>query len=162
IGHGGALGLEGITRTLSVLREYAGIARRHGARIAAVGTEALRRAPNAAAFLEPAAEILGAPVEVIDGAREAALTFKAVVASFPAEAARGPLVVTDIGGGSTEVIVAERGAVRFHTSVPVGSVRLTERHVRHDPVTPEELGAIERDVAAELAGVPFPVAGPTP
>ena len=56
---------------------------RHGARIAAVGTEALRRAPNAAAFLGPAAEILGTPVEVIDGEREAALTFRAVVASFP-------------------------------------------------------------------------------
>src|SRR5207344_3559120 len=42
IGHGGALGEEGIARTLAALREYAAIARRHGARIAAVGTEALR------------------------------------------------------------------------------------------------------------------------
>ena len=70
----GALGAEGIARTLDVLRGYAALAREHGARIAAIGTEALRRAPNGGDFLGPAAEILGAPVEVIDGAREAALT----------------------------------------------------------------------------------------
>jgi exopolyphosphatase/guanosine-5'-triphosphate,3'-diphosphate pyrophosphatase len=161
IGKGGDLGAEGIARTLEVLREYAAIARRHGARVAAIGTEALRRAPNAAEFLEPAAAILGAPVEVIDGEREAALTFKAVVASFPELARRGPMVVTDIGGGSTEVIVSDRGAVRFHTSVPIGSVRLTERHIHHDPPLPDEVAAVEREVAAALAAVPFPP-GPTP
>jgi exopolyphosphatase/guanosine-5'-triphosphate,3'-diphosphate pyrophosphatase len=69
IGVGGALGAEGIARTLAALREFAAVARRHDAKIAAIGTEALRRAPNAAAFLEPAAEILGSPLEVIDGAR---------------------------------------------------------------------------------------------
>jgi exopolyphosphatase/guanosine-5'-triphosphate,3'-diphosphate pyrophosphatase len=158
IGGDGALGAEGIARTLEVLRDYAALARRHGARIAAVGTEALRRAPNAAAFLEPAAAILGTPVEVIDGAREAALTFRAVVASFPDEA-RGALLAVDIGGGSTEIIVADGGEVRFKTSLPLGSVRLTEQHVRHDPVAADELAAIERDVAAGLAGVPFPAAG---
>src|SRR5450432_3274305 len=70
IGAGGELGAEGIARTLEALRQYAALARQHGARIVAVGTEALRRAPNAAAFLEPAAAVLGAPLEVIDGARE--------------------------------------------------------------------------------------------
>ena len=82
-GASGALDAEAIARTLAVLREFAAAARRHDARIAAVGTEALRRAANAAAFLDPAAEILGTEVEVIDGEREAALTFRAVVASFP-------------------------------------------------------------------------------
>src|SRR5205814_8837638 len=129
IGGSGELGAEGIARTLDVLGEYAAAARAHGATIRAVGTEALRRAPNAAAFLEPPARILGGPVEVIDGAREAALTCRATVASFPEQAGRGALVVVDIGGGSTEIIVAERGAVRFRTSLPLGSVRLTERHI---------------------------------
>src|SRR5205814_8007298 len=59
IGRSGALEGEAIARTLAVLRRFAEIARRHDARIAAVGTEALRRAPNADAFLNPAAEILG-------------------------------------------------------------------------------------------------------
>ena len=95
-----------------VLREFAAAARRHDARIAAIGTEALRRAPNAAAFLGPAAEILGTEVEVIDGEREAALTFRAVVASFP-DLRTGPLAVVDIGGGSTEIVLADSGRGRL-------------------------------------------------
>jgi exopolyphosphatase/guanosine-5'-triphosphate,3'-diphosphate pyrophosphatase len=156
IGLGGALGAEGISRTLDVLRGYAALARQHGARIAAVGTEALRRAPNGSDFLGPAAEILGVPVEVIDGAREAALTFRAAAASFPAEARSGALVVVDIGGGSTEIILSDRGAVTWSASLPLGSVRLTERHVRDDPPTPAEVDAIEREVDGALAAVPWP------
>lgn len=159
IGAGGNLGAEGVARTLDALRAYAAIARGHGARIVAVGTEGLRRAPNAADFLGPAAEILGTPVQVIDGAREAALTFRAAAASFPAEASAGTLVVVDIGGGSTEIVVAERGAVRFRTSLPLGSVRLTEKHVRHDPPSAAELEAIGREVDETLAAVPWPPAG---
>ena len=161
IGAGGALGAEGIARTLAVLREYADVARRHGAKVAAVGTEALRRAPNAAAFLEPAAEILGAPVEVIDGQREAALTFRAVAESFP-DALAGALTVIDIGGGSTEIVIATRGVVKHNASLPLGSVRLTERFIRHDPPRPDELAAVADTVDAALAGVPFPVPAAQP
>ena len=75
---------------------------RDGATIAAIGTEGLRRAKNARDFLDPAREILGRDVEVIDGEREAALTFRAVVESFPAETGEGSVTVIDIGGGSTE------------------------------------------------------------
>ncbi|HVV51876.1 MAG TPA: Ppx/GppA family phosphatase [Polyangia bacterium] len=156
IGAGGALGAEGIARTLAALREFAALAARHQATIAAVGTEALRRAPNAAAFLDPAAAILGAPVEVIDGAREAALTYRAVAEAFP-ETLGGALTVVDIGGGSTEIVVATRGIVKFNTSLPLGSVRLTERFVRHDPPRPDEIAALTAAVDAALAGVPFPV-----
>jgi exopolyphosphatase/guanosine-5'-triphosphate,3'-diphosphate pyrophosphatase len=152
----GPLGAEGIARTLEVLRGYATRARQHGARIAAVGTEALRRAPNGADFLAPAAEILGSPVEVIDGAREAALTFRAAVESFPDEAQAGGMVVVDIGGGSTEIVVSERGAVIWSRSLPLGSVRLTEKHVRHDPPAAGELAAIAGEIDDALAVVPWP------
>src|SRR5581483_5916229 len=101
---------------LDVLRDYAGIARAHGAVIAAIGTEGLRRAKNARDFLDPAREILGGGVQVIDGEREAALTFRAVAESFPSEIGDQSATVIDIGGGSTEIIVAERGQVRMRTS----------------------------------------------
>jgi exopolyphosphatase/guanosine-5'-triphosphate,3'-diphosphate pyrophosphatase len=155
IGREGALDAQAIERTLAVLRDFAAIARRHGAPIAAVGTEALRRAPNAAAFLGPAAEILGTAVEVIDGQREAALTFQAVVASFP-DVRTGSLVVVDIGGGSTEIVVATDGAVGFRTSLPLGSVRLTEAFVRNDPATRDEQAAIAGAIDAAIKDVPFP------
>ena len=161
IGAGGALGAEGIARTLATLREYAEVARRHQAKIAAIGTEALRRAPNAAAFLDPAAEILGSPIEVIDGAREAALTFRAVADAFPA-ALTGALTVIDIGGGSTEIVIATGGAVTFNVSLPLGSVRLTERFIHHDPPRVEEIAAIAAAVDAALAKVPFPTPGAAP
>lgn len=156
IGSSGRLGEGGIQATLEALRQYAALARSHGARVAAIGTEGLRRAPNADEFLAPAAEILGVPVEVIDGQREAALTFNAVVRSFPQAARAGALVVVDIGGGSTEIIVADHGQVRFRTSLPLGSVRLTERHVRSDPPRDHELEAAVNEIAAALEAVPFP------
>src|SRR4051794_28012870 len=57
IGKDGQLGAEGIARTLAALRRYAASAAQHEAQIAAIGTEALRRAPNAAEFLTPAAQL---------------------------------------------------------------------------------------------------------
>jgi exopolyphosphatase/guanosine-5'-triphosphate,3'-diphosphate pyrophosphatase len=161
IGAGGALGAEGIARTLEALRAYAALARQNEARIAAIGTEALRRAPNGVEFLGPAAEILGVPVEVIDGAREAALTFRAAAASFPGEAG-GSMIVVDIGGGSTEIVVSEGGQVRWSRSLPLGSVRLTERHVSHDPPETGELDAITREIDGALAAVPWPSGAPRP
>ena len=155
IGAGGALGPAGIEATLAALRAYAGIARQAGARIAAVGTEALRRAPNGADFLRPAAEILGVPIEVIDGQREAALTFRAVIESFP-EMRRGDVAVVDIGGGSTEIVIAHDGKATSARSLPLGSVRLTEEHIRHDPPTGEELAHLRAAVAAGLTGIAFP------
>lgn len=156
IGQDGRLGAEGIARTLEVLRGYAELARAHGAPLSAIGTEALRRAPNADEFLRPAAEILGSPVEVIGGEREAALTFLAAARSFPVETTAGPVVVVDIGGGSTEVIVAELGRPGLRVSLPLGSVRLTERHVHHDPPTEPEVAALEADIAATLGDLTLP------
>jgi exopolyphosphatase/guanosine-5'-triphosphate,3'-diphosphate pyrophosphatase len=158
IGSDGRLGRAGIDRTLAVLGEYAAIARGHGAPLRAIGTEALRRAPNAAEFLEPAAALLGTAIEVIDGAREAALTFAAAVTSFPEIAAR-PIVVIDIGGGSTEVIVSEGGQVRSRVSLPLGSVRLTERFVRNDPPGAAEVAALNAEIAGHLRDLPQRPAG---
>jgi exopolyphosphatase/guanosine-5'-triphosphate,3'-diphosphate pyrophosphatase len=155
IGGDGRLGAAGIARTLEALRGYGELARGHGARVVAVGTEALRRAPNAADFLGPAREALGTDIEVIDGGREAALTFRAVIASFP-ELGRGGLTVVDIGGGSTEIVVAADAHVAFKVSLPLGSVRLTERFIRADPAAAAEVDAVTGAIDEELGAVAFP------
>ena len=155
IGADGGLGRPGIERTLAVLTDYVSVARAHGATIHAIGTEGLRRAPNAREFLEPAAQILGATVEVIDGDREAELSFLAARRSFPAET-QATAVVLDIGGGSTEIIVARAGHVDFRRSLPMGSVRLTEKHIRNDPAAAAEVAAITSEIVQQLASVPFP------
>jgi exopolyphosphatase/guanosine-5'-triphosphate,3'-diphosphate pyrophosphatase len=151
IGGDGRLGAPGIAATLDALGRYAGVIARHRAQVFAVGTEALRRAPNAAEFLVPAEALLGRPIEVIDGTREADLTFRAVVQSFPKELRNGRAAIVDIGGGSTELVVVEDGAAVARTSLPLGSVRLTERHVRHDPPTAEETAAIRGEIRERLA-----------
>jgi exopolyphosphatase/guanosine-5'-triphosphate,3'-diphosphate pyrophosphatase len=155
IGADGGLGRPGIERTLAVLADYAAVARAHDATLHAIGTEGLRRATNARDFLEPAAKILGAPVEVIDGDREAALTFLAAERSFPSQT-QGTTVVIDIGGGSTEIIVARAGRMEFRRSLPMGSVRLTEKHVRSDPAGAIEIAAVTDEIAQHLMNVPFP------
>jgi exopolyphosphatase/guanosine-5'-triphosphate,3'-diphosphate pyrophosphatase len=155
IGADGGLGRQGIERTLAVLADYALLARQHGASIHAIGTEGLRRAANASDFLGPAEKLLGRPVEVIDGDREAALTFLAARRSFP-EATSGTAVAVDIGGGSTEIIVSRAGSIDFRRSLPLGSVRLTEKHVHGDPATEAEAAAITDEVSRVLAGIPFP------
>jgi exopolyphosphatase/guanosine-5'-triphosphate,3'-diphosphate pyrophosphatase len=154
IGLDGALGREGIAATLAAVERYAALARKHDAEVFAVGTEALRRAPNAADFLGPAREVLGRDIEVIAGEREAELTFRAVAESFPRELAAGPCVIVDIGGGSTEIVQSVAGEAVSRRSIPLGSVRLTERHFRydrHDPPSPAEADAVRADIAETIA-----------
>jgi exopolyphosphatase/guanosine-5'-triphosphate,3'-diphosphate pyrophosphatase len=156
----GALDEAAIARGLDAMREYGEAIRAAGAmRVAAVGTQALREARNGAAFLEPAARLLGAPVQVIGGRREAELAFTAVMRSFP-ELRRGPVVVCDVGGGSTELIVGSDAAVTRLVSVPIGSVRLAERHLAHDPPTAAEAEALVRGVDDALAAFELPAGVP--
>ncbi|WP_428264409.1 Ppx/GppA phosphatase family protein [Haliangium sp.] len=152
----GALATDAVTRSLEILRRYRADMDRHGVgAVAAVGTQALREARNRDAFTAPAAEILGRPIEIIAGEREAALVYQAVSASFPALAGTA-FAIADVGGGSTEVVVADTGGVASVTSVPIGSVRLSERHLGGDPPTAAELEALTADIDAVLAPLPLP------
>src|SRR5262249_61366428 len=112
-------------------------------------------ARNGAAFVEPARAILGVPIEVIAGEREAELAFLAVRRAFPELGARD-VVVCDVGGGSTELIVGRDGRVASLVSVPIGSVRLAERHPRGDPPAP---GAAKGQIAG-IDAAPAPAHPP--
>ena len=158
----GRLSDEAIERSLDFLREYRAIIdEAQVAKVVAVGTQALREAANADAFLGPAREILGAPVEVIDGEREAALVYRSVVHAFPGLAA-GDLVVADVGGGSTEVIAGRGGVVGSLVSLPIGSVRLTERHLHGDPPTQDETRALLAAIDGHLGVLDPALAGSAP
>lgn len=152
----GRLADEAIERSLAICREYRAEIDRTGAtRVAIVGTQALREAANAAAFVEPAERILGASIEVIGGAREAELAYRSVAVGLPEVAGR-PFVVVDVGGGSTEVIASDGARVTAAISVPIGAVRLAERHLRHDPPTADEATALFAGIDAELARATIP------
>ena len=92
--------------------------------------------------------------EVISGDEEAALSATGAMRGLAGLARRDPALVVDIGGGSTELIVVTGGGtVRFARSLDVGSVRLTERHLRGDPPTAEQVNAARADVDHALDGV---------
>jgi exopolyphosphatase/guanosine-5'-triphosphate,3'-diphosphate pyrophosphatase len=148
-----ALDPAAIARALAALDEYAGALRAAGVtRAGAVGTQALREVKNAEAFLAPAAARLGFAIEIISGEREAQLSFAAVMDAFPElSRSNAPVVVMDVGGGSTELIVGQRGQVTSLVSVPIGAVRLTERHLHRDPPAPAAAAALQAAVAQALA-----------
>lgn len=146
----GLLDEQAVSQSLAALKEYAALIRRERVeKVAAIGTQALREARNGADFLGPAAEILGAPVLVIDGEREAELAFLAVLRSFPA-LNQGGLVVCDIGGGSTELISGESGVISACVSLPIGAVRLAERFLVADPPPNGQVNAMIACIENEL------------
>ncbi|HST38753.1 MAG TPA: Ppx/GppA phosphatase family protein [Conexibacter sp.] len=123
----------------------------------AVLTSAVRDAANGADFTAVVRERYGLDAHTIAGEREARLTFLgATHGRDPAD--RTPLLVFDISGGSTELVVGHQDQVDFHVSTQLGVVRQTERHIRSDPPRPAELQALADDVRAVLhAQVPVAV-----
>jgi exopolyphosphatase / guanosine-5'-triphosphate,3'-diphosphate pyrophosphatase len=146
-----ALAPEAAGRTLACLEEYEALIRAAGVdRIAAVGTSAMRDARGGEDFRARARAILGVEPAVVSGAEEASLTFAGAVTGLSLSAEI--FTVFDLGGGSTEIICGAAGSALQSVSLDIGSVRLTERHIRSDPPTLEELAAVRADAARALAG----------
>lgn len=119
-----------------------------------VATSASRDVSNRAAFVEGVRARLGVEPQVISGEEEAGLSYLGAVRGLPPLAA--PVLVVDIGGGSTEFILGGAQAtspIRASISVDVGCVRMTERHLAGDPPTPAQVDAVQDDLAAALTRV---------
>jgi exopolyphosphatase/guanosine-5'-triphosphate,3'-diphosphate pyrophosphatase len=116
----------------------------------AVLTSAVRDAGNGAEFTAEVRDRFGLEAATLSGDEEAALSYLGATSERPS-GAPAPVVVIDIGGGSTEFVVGAGGAVSFHTSTQAGVVRHGERHVHSDPPTPAELDALAADARAVYA-----------
>lgn len=149
----GVLAEEALARTFAAVDELAEVIRRHGvppARVRFCATSATRDAANASVFREGVRRRLGIEPEVLSGDEEAALVFAgAISAQHPAPAE--PVLVVDIGGGSTELVLGE-GARRDGVSMDIGSVRLHERHLHGDPPSADEVAACAADIDRHLDG----------
>ena len=147
----GRLAPEALERTRLALADYAATLTDRGvARVRMVATSATRDAANRADFVAMVHGELGVEPEVISGAEEAALSFRGAVAGLPGVS--GNLLVADIGGGSTELVLGGPGSdgLRSH-SMDVGCVRMTERHLRDDPPTSKQIKATVADLRAAIA-----------
>ncbi|MFM1839194.1 MAG: hypothetical protein RIS37_460 [Actinomycetota bacterium] len=128
---------EAIERTIARLRQYASLIQQQNVEALRVtATEACRRATNAHVFLDQAESVLGVRPSIIAGTEEGRLAYSGALSHLPPH--DGITLVIDIGGGSTEIMIGEQ-SLQHAVSFPVGTVVLTESHLRHDPPRPEEL-----------------------
>jgi exopolyphosphatase / guanosine-5'-triphosphate,3'-diphosphate pyrophosphatase len=107
----------------------------------ALGTAALRTADNAHLFMNEMYAETGIRAEVIQGLREAQLIYKGVRQAVPWPGGRA--LIMDIGGGSTEFIIADGERVFWEKSFPIGVAVLYRQFQQHDPITPNEIQTLE-------------------
>jgi exopolyphosphatase/guanosine-5'-triphosphate,3'-diphosphate pyrophosphatase len=141
---------EALARTIDVLATYCRRARALGAaRIRVAATSAVRDAEDRGTFEAAVRDHAGSSLEVLTGEEEAALSYRG--GTHGMAAADGPFLVQDIGGGSTEFVTGSGPDTAEHAiSTQMGSVRLTERLVAHDPPTSGEVADLEGAVEAVL------------
>lgn len=141
----GSLHPDAIERTRAALHDYVDLMLDAGvSRVRMVATSATRDASNREDFFamtraELGRVVPGAQAEVITGDEEARLSFAGAVGEL--SSADGPFVVVDLGGGSTEVVLGDSSGVQSAYSADIGCVRITERCLRGDPPTPEEVAS---------------------
>lgn len=147
----GRLADEAIARVTSVLEDYKRVIDDlDPERTVGLATSAVRDAANGDEFRQALHDRFGIDVRIIPGEEEARLTFLGATAAR--EPGEGPLMVIDIGGGSTEFVVGRAGGPPdFSVSTNAGSVRQTERHLDRDPPSERELEELKGDVRAIIA-----------
>ncbi len=149
----GMIDPEAMRRTVAMAAEYAAQCEEAGVEaVRFVATSASRDAGNADEFVagvRQAFSRFGIAPEVISGDEEAALSFRGATGELRALGIDGPCLVVDLGGGSTE-FVRGTDSVEAARSVDIGCVRMTERHLRSDPPTADEIAAATRDIDAAI------------
>ena len=158
VGSTGRLADAAVERTLACLRDYRKILDEHQVdRVRVAATSASRDAANRDEFFDATEAVVGTRPELLSGEEEGRMSFLGATGDL--DPSRGPFLIVDIGGGSTEFIVGT-DRVEGVMSVDVGCVRMTEKFLEHDPPQPEELttcisfiDAHLEDVAREIPAV---------
>lgn len=154
LGEGGDVQLKTLSdaamdRGIAALRRCRAILDRYGSPVAALATSAVREAENRAEFIRRAAAEAGIDVEVISGHEEARLIYLGVLQALPVY--ETPLILCDIGGGSTEVLIGNRGEVLASRSFKLGAIRLSRRIFPDGNTSPRSMGDARRLVQMTLA-----------
>ncbi len=153
------LAAEAIDRVIVTLQEWRKVIDRYEVLAhTAVATSAVRDAQNSAEFLDRVKREAGFEVEVITGEEEARRTLLGIRSGLAVGVA--DILALDIGGGSTEFILDQPGSPPIVRSIDIGVVRLSERILRHDPPTEEEIRQarewVRNETAVAIEGMPRP------
>ena len=139
---------EALKRTFSTIADYAAVCGEYAVeRLRVTGTSAVRDARNREDFFDGVERLTGQLPDLLSGDEEARTTFRGVVSDL---GDGGPILVVDIGGGSTE-LVAGNDEPEALVSLDFGCVRMLEKHLHSDPPAEEELQALRDDVTQHLA-----------
>ena len=148
---------DALARTFAAVDTYAARIRELGVgQVRFLATSAARDVSNRDEFFDGVRDRLGVDVDVITGDEEARLSFLGALSGGPVAA--GPVLVMDVGGGSTELILGDLdGSVRVARSLDMGSVRIRERFLAGDPPTAAEVGAARAfvDQLLDSSGIPM-------
>jgi exopolyphosphatase/guanosine-5'-triphosphate,3'-diphosphate pyrophosphatase len=153
----GRIGDEAIERIIDAVRDFLAVASGAGAaRIVAAATSAIREAENGSEVVDRIEAETGLRVDVVEGDREAAYAFHGAVHGLAVEDG----LLFDVGGGSMELSrFVDRGMVRAWT-LPLGSLRLSDRFVTTDPPSDEEISTLRKFVRETLEDAGLPSLGP--
>jgi len=153
----GSLDPQAMARTLKVLRRFHRAVQSYAVeRTRVVATSAMRDSVNSRIFAEWVASATGWKLEIISGLEEGRLIHLGVVSSMRVRPSR--LLVMDLGGGSCELILSEKGHMKEIVSLPLGAVRLTQEFIHHDPPSKDEMKRLRDFIAEETARVPRQIA----
>jgi exopolyphosphatase / guanosine-5'-triphosphate,3'-diphosphate pyrophosphatase len=149
----GSLNPQAMARSLKVLRRFHRTVQSYAVeRIRVVATSALRDSNNARVFYEWVRSATGWGVEIISGLEEGRLIHLGVIANMRQRPAR--LLLIDLGGGSCELTLSDKGHIREIVTLPLGAVRLTQEFIRHDPPAKDELKRLREFIVEETARLP--------
>ena len=152
----GRLADEALGRAFAAIDEYAALVDAHPVtKLRFCATSATRDSSNAQDFAQGVHDRLGVWPEVLSGEEEAALAYDGAVRHLRTPPTY-PVLVVDIGGGSTELVFGDPSGPVSSQSMDVGSVRMHERHLTSDPPTPEQVAACVADIDAHLDACPVP------
>ena len=153
----GRLAEEALERTFAAIDEYAAILAGHDvSRIRFCATSATRDSSNAAVFTAGVHDRLGVWPEVLSGDEEAALAYDGAVRNLRTPPAT-PVLVVDIGGGSTELVLGDTSGPVAAQSMDMGSVRMHERYLTSDPPTRDQIASCVEAVDRHLDACPVDV-----
>ncbi len=154
----GQLSSQAIKRGLESLAELVNeMSRLSVKQYIAAGTAALREASNACLFIEKAEKELGIKIEVFSPEQEAKTTFLGVKEALAHN--DEPILIVDVGGGSTEFILGKDQNISQWKSLPIGAVRLRDQFLAHDPPLEGEINQVEEFLKEELEAHLFPFRG---
>ncbi|MEJ2195600.1 MAG: Ppx/GppA phosphatase family protein [Ignavibacteriaceae bacterium] len=134
-----------IEKAVDILNDFNTIAKFYGAELRAIATSAVREAQNKEEFLTKVYEETGIFVEAVDGTKEAELIYLGVLKALKANTKR--ILCVDIGGGSTEFLLGDRGEIIFAESIKIGALRLSKKFFPHYNVSPDSINDCEQYIS---------------